>query len=286
MFQAAVIYVVSAKGEKNHLSHQALKSLLRCAQMIKNKGRIGASLLAQQISVVLQSLEARVSHEINERGLPTAHYENTAASAATTEECKTVSDNVKDEIIRNPNYANQLQQELSSMVDKNDGSFDPRGGIPASLQHIKSTRPEDMFLSSLTMGVQLRSPSTTPDLPSSTIKNSCSNTVAPVSFVHNVIDDDMNEQHHQQQQQQQQQRLDQLMDIDILSWNMRTDPEPDVYPNMMEQQQQSQQQHQQYQQQQQQYDMTILSNEVPFWNLQNSINLSEWDIFSKPNTNN
>ncbi|ORZ22512.1 fungal-specific transcription factor domain-domain-containing protein [Absidia repens] len=251
IFQAAIIFLHNAKGNNTYVAEQGAKNLSRCARVIRRD----QCLPSTQIACVLQSIAACFSVNLDEQDIlatatadsllqrrqkqnapsqsspETTTTTNTATAASTsapgekrsgTSHSTSMDDDELDDNnkLHPTKYSKPTLAQIVAIHD--DGTQTP---IPAHLQHYTSTRPEDMFISSL-----CRSRGTVP--------SPVSLSSSPVTDEETSISERSSHQQLQQHQQHQQIGLQQQEQLQ--------------YAQQEHQQQEHQQQEHQQQQQHQQ----------------------------------
>jgi hypothetical protein len=290
IFQAALIFLHNAKGNNSYVAEQGAKNLHRCSQVIRRDQCLSST----RIAIVLQSIAACFSVNLEEDHLdssdiqqrrrrkrtnsttnptpstimPTQEHGSTVTTTTNSPVDTAMYNSEKEPMAKHPrpNLAHQLTD-----VDDN-GTTAP---FPSYLQHYKSTRPEDMFLTSLSMAnpPAASSPSSSPATQGISMDTS-----SPYHHQHlptMQLSLDPSQPQNQDTKKGKMPPYEQQADI----WPV----EPPIPVQQQQPWQDSEQPSPFQQNQQQPFDVTCLSSEVPLYNMPNSVIWEDWDSFLKSN---
>lgn len=290
IFQAAIIFLHNAKGNNSYVAEQGAKNLHRCSQVIKRDQCLSST----RIAIVLQSIAACFSVNLEEDHLDTSDIQqrrrrkrtNSKTNATTppaimhTQEYgSTATNSPVDTAMYNsekepmakhprPNLVHQLTD-----IDDN-GTTAP---FPSYLQHYTSTRPEDMFLTSLSRANPLTA--SPPSSSTAALGTSTADTSIPYHHQHlppTQLSLDPLPPQIQHIKEEKQSPYEQQTGIP--SWPV----EPPL-PLQQHPWQGTEQSAVFQQNQEPPFDVTCLSSEVPLYNMPNSVIWEDWDSFLKSN---
>ncbi|ORX48021.1 hypothetical protein DM01DRAFT_1338856 [Hesseltinella vesiculosa] len=177
IFQAAIIFLHNAKSENPYVRDQGINNLVRCSQLMKRD----CSLASSRISKVLQAIAAHFSLSLSENlpivlPIPTDNLHHLGSkrdheSIPSGSDLDIIPHSPPTPLANLPRHPDQPPHKKPVPLDHIHASFkellkaDQENRQPNAsmndIHQIFSTRPEDMFLTSLSLGSSVSKPAPT-----------------------------------------------------------------------------------------------------------------------------